>query len=180
MYVCTVCVHICVCMYVRTCMYLCIFMYCMYVPVCIYVYLCTVCMSVRMYVQYVYVYVYVCMYLYIFMYIYILYVHVGQNCIVIVLGANLLLSSEDLSAAEEVIAGAKVLICQLEIEHEITLKALQLGKKHGGMVYIQYGIHTYTGIMRYIHTYVCIYSTYVAYGIHTEIYTLRYMCVYTT
>ena len=127
----------------------------MYVPVHIYVYLYTVCMCV----------------------------HVGQNCIVIVLGANLLLSSEDLSAAEEVIAGAKVLICQLEIEHEITLKALQLGKKHGGMVYIQYGIHTYstyTGIMRYIHTYVCIYSTYVAYGIHTEIYTLRYMCVYTT
>lgn len=54
----------------------------------------------------------------------------GQNCIVIVPGANFLLSNEDLLTAEEIIAGAKVLICQLEIKPEVTLKALQLGKKH--------------------------------------------------
>ena len=93
LYVCTVCVRICVCMYGPLHIYV-YLMYCMYVCTCT----------------------------------------VGQNSIVIVLGANLLLSSEDLSAAEEIIAGAKVLICQLEIEHEITLKALQLGKKHGGML----------------------------------------------
>jgi ribokinase len=57
----------------------------------------------------------------------------GQNCIVIVPGANFILSNEDLLTAEEIIAGAKVLICQLEIKPEVTLKALQLGKKHKGV-----------------------------------------------
>lgn len=57
----------------------------------------------------------------------------GQNAIVIVSGANLLLTEAEVAAAEEVIAGAKVMVCQLEVKPEVTLCALQLGKKHGGV-----------------------------------------------
>lgn len=48
-------------------------------------------------------------------------------------GANLLLSEAEVVAAEKVIAGARVMVCQLEVKPEVTLCALQLGKKHGGV-----------------------------------------------
>ncbi|GCB62051.1 hypothetical protein scyTo_0013020 [Scyliorhinus torazame] len=55
----------------------------------------------------------------------------GQNAIVIVAGANLLLNSEDLERASKVIDCAKVVVCQLEIRPAITLEALKIARKAG-------------------------------------------------
>lgn len=55
----------------------------------------------------------------------------GQNAIVIIPGANLLLDETDLQNAEGVIARSKVMLCQLEISPNITLAALKMGRKHG-------------------------------------------------
>ncbi|KAK6180944.1 hypothetical protein SNE40_008905 [Patella caerulea] len=55
----------------------------------------------------------------------------GQNCIVIVTGACDLISEADLQAAESVIQKSKVMICQLEINVNISLFAMKMAKKHG-------------------------------------------------
>ncbi|KAG8431938.1 hypothetical protein GDO86_019170, partial [Hymenochirus boettgeri] len=55
----------------------------------------------------------------------------GQNAIVIVAGANLLLDCEDLSKAVTAIRGAKVMVCQLEIKPKTSLWALQLANAEG-------------------------------------------------
>ncbi|XP_063300171.1 ribokinase [Pelobates fuscus] len=55
----------------------------------------------------------------------------GQNAIVIVAGANLLLDSGDLSKAADAIRAAKVMVCQLEILPEISLKALKMAHASG-------------------------------------------------
>ncbi|XP_048452489.1 ribokinase isoform X5 [Rhincodon typus] len=55
----------------------------------------------------------------------------GQNAIIIVAGANLLLNSEDLEKASEVIRCAKVVVCQLEIRAAVTLEALKIAHKSG-------------------------------------------------
>ncbi|KAM3930128.1 ribokinase [Leptodactylus fuscus] len=55
----------------------------------------------------------------------------GQNAIVIVAGANLLLDSEDLTKATAAITGARVIVCQLEISPEVTLEALKIAHKGG-------------------------------------------------
>ncbi|XP_078398828.1 ribokinase isoform X1 [Cetorhinus maximus] len=55
----------------------------------------------------------------------------GQNAIIIVAGANLLLNSEDLERASQVIGCAKVVVCQLEIRPAITLEALKIAHKAG-------------------------------------------------
>lgn len=60
---------------------------------------------------------------------------VGQNSIVIVSGANMLLSESDVMEAETVIKGCKVLLCQLEIANNTTLAALKLARKHNGKSY---------------------------------------------
>ena len=57
----------------------------------------------------------------------------GENSIVIVAGANLLLSERDILSAETLIASSRVLICQLEICKSITFAALALARKHGGV-----------------------------------------------
>lgn len=54
----------------------------------------------------------------------------GENCIIIVPGANNLLSTEDVAAAEETIKSSKILVCQNEISLNVTLSALKLAKKH--------------------------------------------------
>ncbi|GFR67501.1 ribokinase [Elysia marginata] len=54
----------------------------------------------------------------------------GANCIIIVPGANNLLSTDDIVAAEETIKSAKILVCQNEISSDVTLAALKLAKKH--------------------------------------------------
>ncbi|XP_048209168.1 ribokinase isoform X2 [Perognathus longimembris pacificus] len=55
----------------------------------------------------------------------------GQNIIVIVAGANLLLNSEDLKEAANVISRAKVMICQLEITPATSLEALTMAHSNG-------------------------------------------------
>ncbi|XP_032912035.1 ribokinase isoform X3 [Catharus ustulatus] len=55
----------------------------------------------------------------------------GQNVIVIVPGANLLLNFEDLKRASDVICKAKVVVCQLEITPAISLEALKMARASG-------------------------------------------------
>lgn len=55
----------------------------------------------------------------------------GQNSIVIVAGANLLLGEGEVRKAEEMIRSAKVLICQLEVPPSTSLAALRIAKVHG-------------------------------------------------
>lgn len=53
----------------------------------------------------------------------------GDNAIVIVTGANDRLTAADAERAREAIAGADVLVCQLEIPHEVTLAALRIARE---------------------------------------------------
>ncbi|KAL0620827.1 Ribokinase, partial [Plecturocebus cupreus] len=55
----------------------------------------------------------------------------GQNIIVIVAGANLLLNTEDLRAAANIISRAKVMVCQLEITPATSLEALIMARRSG-------------------------------------------------
>ncbi|XP_053162063.1 ribokinase isoform X6 [Hemicordylus capensis] len=55
----------------------------------------------------------------------------GQNFIVIVAGANLLLNSGDLKRAAHVILEAKVMLCQLEVTPAISLEALKIAHSNG-------------------------------------------------
>lgn len=56
----------------------------------------------------------------------------GQNSIIVILGANLLLTEDDLNQAEEIIRQSKVVVCQLEIRQETVRRALELARKHQG------------------------------------------------
>nr|XP_033795219.1 ribokinase isoform X2 [Geotrypetes seraphini] len=55
----------------------------------------------------------------------------GQNAIIIVAGANLLLDSEDLKKAAGSISQAKVMVCQLEITPAVSLEALKIAHTSG-------------------------------------------------
>uniref|UniRef100_A0A8C0BT08 Ribokinase n=1 Tax=Buteo japonicus TaxID=224669 RepID=A0A8C0BT08_9AVES len=55
----------------------------------------------------------------------------GQNVIVIVPGANLLLNFEDLKRASDVICKARVVVCQLEITPAVSLEALKMARASG-------------------------------------------------
>lgn len=55
----------------------------------------------------------------------------GENSIIIVPGANTLLSPDDIEGAEELIKNAKVLLCQFETPLSSTLRALKLFKGRG-------------------------------------------------
>ncbi|XP_037002517.2 ribokinase isoform X3 [Artibeus jamaicensis] len=55
----------------------------------------------------------------------------GQNIIVIVAGANLLLNSEDLREAAGTISRARVVICQLEVTPATSLEALTMARSSG-------------------------------------------------
>ncbi|XP_048047918.1 ribokinase isoform X2 [Megalobrama amblycephala] len=54
----------------------------------------------------------------------------GENAIVIVAGANMLLGQEELQRAQSAIVNAKVLICQLEINPDASLQALRMAKEN--------------------------------------------------
>lgn len=56
----------------------------------------------------------------------------GENAIVIVAGANLLLSDEELRQALPAISRAKVLVCQLEINAQTSLQALRMARENKG------------------------------------------------
>ena len=55
----------------------------------------------------------------------------GQNSIIIVTGANDLLTVEEIEAARPAIASASVLVCQLEIPMDISLAALRIAREEG-------------------------------------------------
>lgn len=55
----------------------------------------------------------------------------GQNIIIIVAGANLLLNTEDLREAASAISRAKVMICQLEVTPATSLEALRIAHSNG-------------------------------------------------
>ncbi|MEM1247085.1 MAG: ribokinase [Acidobacteriota bacterium] len=55
----------------------------------------------------------------------------GENSIVVVLGANLALSRSDVEEASDLIAGADVLLTQLEVADEATTAALELARRSG-------------------------------------------------
>lgn len=55
----------------------------------------------------------------------------GANTIVIVAGANLCLTAEDVVQADSLIASASVVLCQFEVSPMATRAALQLARKHG-------------------------------------------------
>ena len=57
----------------------------------------------------------------------------GENSIVVVLGANLAVSREDVDAAAEIIVGADILLTQLEINYDTTSYALKVAKEQGVM-----------------------------------------------
>uniref|UniRef100_UPI0037E78CB3 ribokinase n=1 Tax=Semicossyphus pulcher TaxID=241346 RepID=UPI0037E78CB3 len=54
----------------------------------------------------------------------------GENAIVIVAGANMLLGSEELQEALPAIRHAKVLVCQLEISPQTSLQALRMAQEN--------------------------------------------------
>lgn len=56
----------------------------------------------------------------------------GENAIVIVAGANLLLGDEELRNALPAISHAKVLVCQLEISPQTSLQALRMAQENKG------------------------------------------------
>ncbi|XP_069181275.1 LOW QUALITY PROTEIN: ribokinase [Procambarus clarkii] len=54
----------------------------------------------------------------------------GENCIIIVAGANLKMTAADVQRAEKVIKESAVVVCQGEITTEATLAALTMARKH--------------------------------------------------
>lgn len=56
----------------------------------------------------------------------------GENCIIIVAGANLKMTPSIVEQAEGVIRSASVVVCQGEITPAATLTALRLARKHKG------------------------------------------------
>ncbi|MEO8611317.1 MAG: ribokinase [Chloroflexota bacterium] len=55
----------------------------------------------------------------------------GENTIIVIPGANLMVSTGDIDAAEDVIAAADVVMVQLEINFDALTHTLQVAKKHG-------------------------------------------------
>jgi len=55
----------------------------------------------------------------------------GRNAIIIVTGANDVLSLADLERARPTIAGSDIVVCQLEIPVELTLAALRIAREEG-------------------------------------------------
>src|SRR5579871_547957 len=55
----------------------------------------------------------------------------GQNCILIVLGANAALSPQDVRAAESMIRDSSLVVCQLEVPLEATQEAFVLARAAG-------------------------------------------------
>ena len=82
---------------------------------------------------------------------YIHWLFAGQNCIVIVPGANLLLTESDLESALEVISGSKVVVCQLEIQPEVTLAALKLARKHKGILDCSFNFYLFYSFKKQVH-----------------------------
>lgn len=61
---------------------------------------------------------------------------IGENCIIIVAGANLKMTKKEVEAAESMVKSSSVLVCQGEITMEATLAALVMARKHQGKLNI--------------------------------------------
>ncbi|NXV61829.1 RBSK Ribokinase, partial [Molothrus ater] len=70
----------------------------------------------------------------------------GQNVIVIVPGANLLLNFEDLKRASDVICKAKVVVCQLEITPAVSLEALKMAHASGAKILFMFQLYSFWNI----------------------------------
>jgi len=68
----------------------------------------------------------------------------GSSSIIIISGANLLLTPQEVRDSSALLSSSKVLICQLEITDEATLEALKLARSYGGMNAL--------GVIRYCQT----------------------------
>jgi len=55
----------------------------------------------------------------------------GHNSIIIVTGANDLLTEDEIEAARKAIASSDIMVCQLEIPLEITLAAMRIAREEG-------------------------------------------------
>jgi ribokinase len=55
----------------------------------------------------------------------------GNNSIIVVTGANDLLTAEEVAAARPAIAASSILVCQLEIPPDINLAALRIAREEG-------------------------------------------------
>ena len=55
----------------------------------------------------------------------------GENVIVVVSGANMELTTEELSQAAETIDSADVVVCQMEVPLEVTQKAMEMARAAG-------------------------------------------------
>ncbi|MCB9124023.1 MAG: bifunctional hydroxymethylpyrimidine kinase/phosphomethylpyrimidine kinase [Caldilineaceae bacterium] len=55
----------------------------------------------------------------------------GQNTIIVIAGANGLVTPDDVAAAQAAIAGARVLLCQMEVPMAANLAALRLARAAG-------------------------------------------------
>ena len=60
--------------------------------------------------------------------------YTGNNSILVASGANMALTPADVDAAEWIIAGADVVILQLEVPEETVARAAELGRGHGALV----------------------------------------------
>lgn len=60
--------------------------------------------------------------------------YAGSNSILVASGANMALTPQDVEAAEWIIAGADVMILQLEVPAETVERAAALGRSHGALV----------------------------------------------
>lgn len=63
----------------------------------------------------------------------------GNNAIAVVMGANNLLTLDDIEAARPTISDAKLLVCQLEVPREITLAAMRIAREEGTMTFLNTG-----------------------------------------
>jgi ribokinase len=54
----------------------------------------------------------------------------GDNSIIVVCGANMAITSSEISSTEEAIVGSDVVITQLETPMDMSIEAFKLGKKH--------------------------------------------------
>ncbi|CAF2741462.1 unnamed protein product [Rotaria sp. Silwood2] len=54
----------------------------------------------------------------------------GQNSIIVILGANLLLNEDDIEKAENIIRQSKIVVCQLEIRQETVAKVFEIARKY--------------------------------------------------
>eukprot|EP01137_Pigoraptor_chileana_P026985 Opistho-2@9008 len=57
----------------------------------------------------------------------------GRNCIIVISGANDLLTPADVRESSDVITAARVVVCQMEVPQETSLEALKIARESGAV-----------------------------------------------